>query len=206
MKYIKKNIEPSIFSKWKESPQRVPRTWRSLNNHQNGKRIKKVLKQNLLNEQGFICCYCERRIGIDPESSHIEHLKPKVAYPEFELEYDNLLCSCQPQKVNDEKILTCGHKKDNYYDEHLFVSPLTEKCEQKIRYSSSGELKGSDEAADITIEKLGLNNYDLVRSRKCTIDYFCKNKYTKDELKKFLKIKEGKYHPFHTSIIQFFNI
>ena len=133
-------------------------------------------------------------------------MKPKGAYPEFELEYDNLLCSCQPLIINDEKILTCGHKKGEYYDEHIFVSPLKQECEHKIRYSSSGELKGYDEAAEITIEKLGLNNYDLVRSRRYTIADFCRDKKTKDELKKILKIKEGKYHPFHTSIIQFFSI
>ena len=206
MKFIQKIEEPEVFTEWKESPQRVPRTWKSLTNHQSGKRIKNFLKQSLLEEQGFICCYCERRITETPESSHIEHLKPKGTYPEFELEYDNLLCSCQPSKINGENISTCGHKKGDWFDEELFISPLSSECEEKIKYSSSGELEGVDEVANITIRKLGLNNYDLVRSRKSAVDYFCGKKYTKEELLEFLTIKVGKYHPFHTSIIQFFNI
>lgn len=203
MKFIQKVKEPEVFTEWKESPQRVSRTWRTLNNHQGGKQIKRILKQSLLEEQGFICCYCERRITENSESSHIEHLKPKGIFPYLDLDYKNLLCSCLPEEKNED---SCGHKKDNWFDEELFVSPLTSECEEKITYSSSGNLEGADEASKTTIEKLGLNNYDLVRSRKFTIDYFCKNKYTKDNLKEILLIKEGKYHPFHTSIIQFFSI
>ncbi len=178
MKFIQKIEEPEFFTKWKESPQRVTRTWNSLNNHQSGKRIKNFLKQSLLKEQGFICCYCERRITETPESSHIEHLKPKGLFPPLALDYKNLLCSCLPETNNED---ICGHKKDNWFDEELFVSPLTSECEEKIVYSSSGELHGCDVAAKTTIKKLGLNNYDLVRSRRHTIADLCKNNNTNDE-------------------------
>ncbi|MEM6699273.1 MAG: retron system putative HNH endonuclease [Bacteroidota bacterium] len=63
---------------------------------------KKRLKEALVKEQGFICCYCGRRIFVD-HNTHIEHLLPKHAYKNKTYDYKNLFASCQ------------GGTKDEFY-------------------------------------------------------------------------------------------
>ena len=72
-----------------------------------GKRIwslmtdKKPLKQSLLREQGFVCCYCGQRI-FNNEKTPIEHLEPKSLkdsqgnYQNLDdiNNYQNLMASC----------------------------------------------------------------------------------------------------------------
>ncbi len=50
---------------------------------------KNDLKQALLTEQGYICCYCLRRIEIG--SIRIEHWLPTSKFNVFETNYNNLL-------------------------------------------------------------------------------------------------------------------
>ena len=99
----------------------------------------------LLKEQGYICCYCGRRISISKRNSHIEHLKPKSksrspSYAHLVLTYSNLLASCngytEEQELEYEEKLKqkrdtpglaqefCGAKKGEWYDDNLTVSPL----------------------------------------------------------------------------------
>lgn len=200
MKFIVKQGEPEELSTWKS---RQPRTYDSMKRGR-GLAVKKILKQSLLDEQGYLCCYCERRVFKD--NSHIEHFKPKGAhyFPELQLEYSNLHCSCEGKNNSTNPSTTCGHKKDNYYDEFL-LSPLDPECENLIKYSSSGELEGADSVSKNTIEKLGLNDFDLIRSRKNVIDGYLLNDNTTTEIKTFLEVG-CKYHIFYTSIVQFFNI
>lgn len=58
-------------------------------------RDKKELKQSLLREQGFVCCYCGRRIFND-HNTQIEHLEPKHLFKNRNkiYDYDNLMASC----------------------------------------------------------------------------------------------------------------
>lgn len=55
---------------------------------------KPTLKTHLVQEQGYLCCYCGARIFPD-HNSHIEHLLPKNAHKQLTYQYDNLLVSCQ---------------------------------------------------------------------------------------------------------------
>lgn len=52
------------------------------------------LKRILVEDQGFICCYCGQRIENNHHTS-IEHLKPKSKYKEQTLDFDNLFASCE---------------------------------------------------------------------------------------------------------------
>ena len=56
------------------------------------------LRSSLLEEQGFICAYCMRRIPVrDPWSdadTKIEHIRPRSTHPAMELEYGNLAVCC----------------------------------------------------------------------------------------------------------------
>lgn len=93
MKYIKKCEEPEEFSNWKalENDNWKP-SWDNFQVPQ-----KPAVHDALLREQGYICCYCGMRITRD--GSHIEHLKPRSAYPHLALEYTNLMASCQIEKL-----------------------------------------------------------------------------------------------------------
>ncbi len=79
----------------------------------------------LIEEQNELCAYCERRIERD--SSHTEHLKPKSIYPDLKLDYKNLVASCNGFFLENESKAkeTCGHRKDNSFDEDLFLDPTT---------------------------------------------------------------------------------
>lgn len=174
MKYIKKNLEPPSFSKWKglENDDWKP----SWNNFQ--KPEKTDVHNELLKEQGYICCYCGVRIT--REVSHIEHFKPRKTYPNLALEYSNFLASCpgegdEPDWENPQKIPPaqkhCGQKKGYWYDENLTVSPLLENCAKYFRYTGFGEIIASDndtmmDAAKATIDNLGLNQPILQTSRR----------------------------------------
>jgi uncharacterized protein (TIGR02646 family) len=71
-----------------------------------------------MEEQGFICCYCERRL--EERESHIEHLRPQYPYVNDQLKYQNMLCSCLKQ-LNAGEPRHCGNLKGNWYDENQFV-------------------------------------------------------------------------------------
>lgn len=171
MKYIRKGEEPEEFTNWKnlENDDWQP-NWD--NNFQAPQ--KSIVHQALLGEQGFICCYCGMRIT--RETSHIEHLKPRSIYPNLALDYTNLMASCQGEsEVPPPHPVHCGHKKFDWYDEQLMVSPLKANCEDFFRYLGSGDMlsiEDSDKqaAAETTIEKLGLNISKLTRMRREAID------------------------------------
>lgn len=54
---------------------------------------KKKLKSSLLKDQGYICCYCGKRI-LDDFRTILEHLHPKSKYKDKTYDYTNLLASC----------------------------------------------------------------------------------------------------------------
>lgn len=223
MRYIKKQQAPPKFTQWKaEANEDWQPHWSSnkkKTNFQNPQ--KQIVHQSLLKEQGYICCYCQRRIDLN--NSHIEHFKPKDEdyYPELSLEYNNFLASCQKEKItledSEEKIreyaespVHCGHAKGNWYDEKLTVSPLIQNCADYFRYTEAGEILPSEdpyknEAAKVTIEKLGLDKLNDKR-RAVIKDLFGEEELTKEEIEKFIasfdKInEEDQYDPFCNVLI-----
>jgi|688.fasta_scaffold35067_1 uncharacterized protein (TIGR02646 family) len=201
MRYIKKQQTPPKFTEWKAQANEAWQPfWNSKStNFQNPQ--KEIVHKSLLKEQGYICCYCQRRIDLN--NSHIEHFKPKDEnyYPELSLEYTNFLASCQKEKINietsEEKIreygeipVHCGHAKGNWYDEKLTVSPLLQNCTDYFRYTEAGEILPSEdpdknEAAKVTIEKLGLDK--LNDKRQAVIKgLFGEEKLSKEEIEIFI--------------------
>lgn len=88
MKYIVKNEEPKAFSDWKKEESRD--RWGEFQNP-----LKSEVRDALVEEQGYICCYCGTRVRKD-HNTVIEHLKPKDKglYPELMFEYNNMIASC----------------------------------------------------------------------------------------------------------------
>lgn len=138
----------------------------------------KKLKQAMLRDQGFICCYCGQLIK---ESTHIgskyidatyivEHVLPKTKYRHLAGEYENLLLSCKPtQEEENERKQAGGNKKNNikYWhcdklkdNKELNYTPLQKDCASHFIYLDNGEVEGNDMLANTDIKTLGLNcNY-----------------------------------------------
>ena len=131
---------------------------------------KNHLHDSLLQEQGFICCYCG--VGINRDNSHIEHLVPQKMNSALALDYNNLLASCLRRTIKNQP-RHCAVLKDNWYDPLLMVSPLYDDCEHRFRFDAFGVITAkndADKGAHETIRRLGLNIDKLVAFRRKAIE------------------------------------
>ena len=81
MKWIDKQEAPPSFIRCIKKKR--PQNWDEFT--KNHLQVKKKLACQLLLEQGFLCCYCEQRIGVG--ISHIEHMRPKGKPPTLTFDY-----------------------------------------------------------------------------------------------------------------------
>lgn len=201
MKYIRKTEPPQELEEYKTTE---GATFDKLDKEYSY--IKRIVKDSLLAEQGYICCYCGKRIN--RENSMIEHFKPKGKglYPELQLEYSNLLASCRGGsteraakiKFNQKKFpLSCDAKKENRVIE---VSPTDPNCENFFAYDEDGEIYGLNSKANWAIEILGLNNEFLKNQRKAAIETYrnLPDETDWNEEIEFLSSlnKQGQYKPY----------
>ena len=114
------------------------------------------IRQNLLQEQGFLCAYCMRRI--DARHMKIEHWRPEHLLSESEkLDYGNMLGVCmghmegQPGKSD-----TCDAKKG---EQVISVNPCVPEHIQSIFYEKgTGIIRSTDsEIASDLDDSLNLN-------------------------------------------------
>lgn len=168
MKQIIKNQEPEDFRQWKElANDEWQPSWTGMPGD-----IKRNLHQALIDEQGAICCYCGSRI--EARDSHIEHFRPRGrhSFPQLEIEYSNLLASCQRGEKPGAP-LHCGKLKGKWFDERHTVSPLEGGCDQRFRFGSDGRIfphNEGDDGARQTIEHLGLDIDKLRAMRRSAIE------------------------------------
>lgn len=207
MKHIVKKGEPASFSVWKAAhPGAVYKDLNLLVNRS----VKADLKQSLLDEQGYICCYCEREVA--ENTSHIEHFKPKdsrLPYTHLQLDYTNLHACCNLYASSTAPRI-CGVKKDNVYDARL-ISPLEPDCASHFVYAYDGSVApvAGDMRAVYTIRLLGLNSAFLQAMRKAVIDIFLDDDLTSEDVAvmkhDYLQTKaNGHLNPFYTTIEQLF--
>jgi uncharacterized protein (TIGR02646 family) len=168
MKGIVKNDEPVAFGMWKsgiidilgENPD-----WNAAWQLRKDLFSKSDLRSVLLEEQGYICCYCcsrienrgENRANPQQDFTVVEHFKPKdiSQFPEFTFHYPNLFASCDGGRSfadNDEvkdpempkEKAFCDNAKNNSYvsaEGHELISPSEKDeqgnflCEKLIRFS-----------------------------------------------------------------------
>jgi len=205
MKHIIKGAEPEEFINWKSQDKMYLRNRPNWNRPKQS--IKNILRLQIAKEQGFICCYCERRI--ENNDFHLEHLKPRENFPFEQLEYENLLCSCQLELGSGEPRF-CGNSKGSWYNENLLITPLQNDCEEKFAYTLDGHIEPANEddlATITTIEKLKLHKDKLNNWRKAAIDPFIDASLSETELEQFVngyliekESNGGKYNEFFTTI------
>ena len=127
-------------------------------------------------------------------------------YSNLELEYSNLLLSCKDTNKKGEP-RQCGHAKDDWYNEALFVSPLNPSCEERFQYNDNGLMEpsqGDDSAAVESIKRLNLNSAVLCEKRAEVFGEWLADDgevTPKEELDKFPeRDREGRFAEFWTTI------
>jgi uncharacterized protein (TIGR02646 family) len=115
---------------------------------------KDELRESLLQEQGYLCCYCMRRIAAS--TMKIEHWASQSQYRESALSYDNLLGACYGGEGKPFAAQHCDTHKGNT---PLTLNPVqVGDCERLIRYTASGEILSDVPQIDTDLnETLNLN-------------------------------------------------
>lgn len=204
MKYIQKGKEPQKFSDWKATQNSLGVNYAAYKYFLNPE--KAAVHISLLSEQGYICCYCCKKV--DQSNSHIEHLDPQSKTDaELSVEYTNMLASCGRDTNKPEYCWPeyCGNKKG---DLAIGVSPLQANCEEFFNYSSIGEIlpTANNKDAQRTIKVLGLNHFDLTEGRKQAFEAL--EGITQEEAELLAQVCqqmnwEGRYQPFCNAVLCF---
>ncbi len=142
-------------------------------------KTKSDLRTSLLEEQGYLCAYCMKRIGRDKDEEglykdvKIEHIIPrsetaKSADTEMlELDYSNLVAVCTGS-TNGE--LHCDTSKGNSI---ISLHPCNRAVEESISYGlKDGEIRSNNELWNKDIKdkaKLNLNHPTLKLNRAAAI-------------------------------------
>lgn len=198
MKYIAKGAEPAEFSDWKA---KANDNWQPTYSNLSGD-IKKTIKDALMTEQGYICCYCEGRLHYN--DSHIEHHQPQSDPTTDAIDFSNLLCSCQDRLKKGEP-RHCASSRGNW---PMPISPLDPACEARFAFSLDGLIRPAnedDEEAKETISKLQLDIPKLNSLRKGAIEPFSEGGLSLEELQSFVsgylsKDDKGQFGEFWTTI------
>ncbi len=172
MRQIIKSNPPDEFLEYIKNTPDV--TYSSLN----GNPVpKQALRKRLLEDQGYICCYCGCRIK-DDEHTKIEHIKSQKNYPTMTLEFNNMLVSCdggekdrasdRANGVRTNHKCHCDAKKGNV---DIPISPLNYSI-GLLSFFDDGTVTGEGDVGKELIRILGLNTPFLCTQRKNAIEGF----------------------------------
>lgn len=165
MIFIKKNTEPKTLTTWKRNhPQK--------NYHNLKSKYKRILRESLLKEQGFVCCFCGDALGRKDKSNIIQivpkkkdkhnirnaHIIPQSADTSLTLDYNNICASCDSVGHSDKH---CDVAQENNV---LPITPLQPDCLSFFCFQADGKIypnpqKSPEEQkrADKTIKILNLD-------------------------------------------------
>jgi len=168
------------------------------------------LRKQLLQEQGYICCYCMSRI--DCNNSKIEHFRPQTKNREFQIDYQNLFIACSGGEGSRAKEQFCDTKKGESELKHI---DLLSSIENSISYQK-GAKNISIFSTNKSIDKemndiLNLNVNVLGRNRREVYDRVMKNLksrgYTTVSIQKALNYyrtqHNGKFEPYCEMVVYF---
>lgn len=185
MRHITKGKEPESLTRYRAT------AFASYDDYDD----KNGLRKHLLRDQGYLCCYCMRRIWA--HRMRIEHWASQEEHPDLQLSYKNLLGACSGgERSKEERLEDSAQDKALDYrppkqaaarrpvhpyhhcDKHkgsraLTVNPAdpSKNCEQFIKYLPDGEITSDDEAIRRDLnETLNLNLDWLKRNRQAVTD------------------------------------
>ncbi len=188
---ITKGKEPSSLIQYKQQPD-------AEYDGANFTPIKDDIRDQLLEEQGFLCAYCMQRLENDRLKVKIEHWHCQKNNLSEKLDYKNMLVVClgnQGNPIEKQHCDTYKGKKD------LTYNPANPKhdIQSKIKYLVDGEIKSDDTVLNNELNKvLNLNYFILKQNRKKVLDSICEvlnhkaGTRTKIELSKILQKWQSK--------------
>jgi len=146
------------------------------------------------------------------DAGTLDDICHEAASINFTFDYNNLLVSCQGNHFNeigDNSKSTCGHIKDNNFDEVKFLNPtlVTDISDYFVFDSDTGIISASKKdkiKAEYTIQILNLNgkNDKLAHARKIAKDALIRNfnklpiEERKLRLKAFLQNESNEFISF----------
>lgn len=124
--------------------------------------IKEYLRNILLEDQGFICCYCQKRIPekILPQSK-IEHFLCQEDNKNKVFDFRNLFIACNG-KIG--KVETCDTAKGASVLESIDL--LDSNLSNYFKYTKTGIIYSSIAPIDNDIDILNLNDQNLKKDRQ----------------------------------------
>ena len=128
------------------------------------------LRNALVSEQRGLCCYCMGRIRNEPTTMKIEHWWCRAHHPGGQLNYRNLLGSCQGGEGQPRSLQHCDTQKG---DTDLAWNPAdpAHRIETRIRYELDGSIRADDADFDGQLnDVLNLNLPVLKNNRKGIYD------------------------------------
>jgi uncharacterized protein (TIGR02646 family) len=140
-------------------------------------RARRAVEEGLFHEQGGLCAYTGMKIQLDTGAQteevgfHLEHLIPQT-HCEYgqDTAYSNLV-ACWPRPNCGFEPSYGARKKGDWpspAEAHLFISPLDSSCSERFHFDHRGTIspaRPGDQAAETTIEKLGLDDPSLTDLR-----------------------------------------
>jgi uncharacterized protein (TIGR02646 family) len=156
--------------------------------------IKEEIREHLLRDQLYLCCYCLRRISKDtlphPTKANaspivqmkVEHWQSQDSFPHFQLARTNLLGACLGGEGSPRSAHTCDTRKG---EQVIALNPLNSAHVATLHCTSIGRLESTNATFQEDIdERLGLNHAILTSDRKVILDREVarlKAKYPKSE-------------------------
>jgi uncharacterized protein (TIGR02646 family) len=159
MRNIKKNAEPHTLTEHRLQPHA------DYDNYTD----KDTLRQQLVEEQRGLCCYCQSRIRPTSEGMKIEHWQCQERYPQRQLEYRNFLGACLGGHGRPTREQHCDTRKGNT---DIRLSPADPACdvERLIQFLGDGRIKSDNPDIDADLNGvLNLNWTRLVNNRKAVL-------------------------------------
>lgn len=169
MKLIRKGKEPKSLTFYKKQA----------NAYYDGA-DKVDIRQSLLEEQGYLCAYCMKRIRL--EETTIEHLDSQSHISEKEaLNYERMVGVCLGRRGAKLKEQTCDAHRGNI---EISVNPFLKASIDKIKYGTDGRIYSEDSEIDKDLDKtLNLNCEEarLKENRKATLEALKKYLYQRKD-------------------------
>lgn len=197
----------------------TPKTQEGCNKDENAN-----LRKLLLEQQGYICCYCMNTITCC--YSKIEHYKPQSKFRNLQVSYNNLFIACCGKTIDRKKYDTCktyNEEINQDYDERfcdtykdnseLQYIDLLSNIENEIKYDKYGLISSENKNINDELNNiLNLNCKTLKKQRQETLDRLkvqLRNKgYKKSTLEHYLKQyknrdSSNKFAPYCEMIVYF---
>ncbi len=212
MRKITKTTEPSTLASYRSTISKANRLNSNIYNDFPDKKKEDCnlnksgnLRKQLIEEQGYICCYCMQRISCD--NSRIEHFKSQEHNRKYQIQYKNLFVACNNShgKISQEQ--HCDVKKA---DKELKKINLTLATSiNNIKYNSDCTIFSDDtDLNDDITSILNLNVMIVKESRQQALNNLIKSIKVWDKptlyglIDKYSnKNSDGKYAPFSEMLV-----